>query len=280
MVETTRGVLAPTSGGTDGRIVVLGSATCEDTAITKSRLAALGVPFEDVDIDLDPSAEALVRRLNDGHRVTPTVLFGDGLPAVAEPTLEQLGERLGERVGAANDARRPEATQLHGERITRTVPTRRLPVDDGTSFTLDALRGRRQVALFLAHDAGCLACFGYARQLAGQETGFAEADATVVIAVAGTAEEAATWRHGLPAGTRLVGDPDGGWKQQLASLVDVPPGSAIVLLLDRWLAPRVVSAAGEAGGLVDPAETSSWLAFLGLECPECSGEIEWPEVSG
>ena len=75
-------------------IAVLGSTTCEDTAIVTSRLRALGVPFRDVDIDADPVAARRVASLNHGNRVTPMVIVGDDAAVRAEPTLEALGDLL------------------------------------------------------------------------------------------------------------------------------------------------------------------------------------------
>lgn len=50
-----------------------------------------------------------------------------------------------------------------------------------------------------------------------------------------------------------------------------------LVLLDRFGAPRVVSAAGDAGGLIGSSDVAGWLRFLALECPSCAGEVDWPE---
>lgn len=127
-------------------IAVLGSATCEDTAVVTSRLRALGVPFRDVDIDADPVAAQQVASLNGGHRVTPTVIAGDDATVLAEPALEALGELV---AAAGYDVGPPQAIQYHGERTTRSIPIRHLDAVGGGRFSLEQLRGRQQVALFL-----------------------------------------------------------------------------------------------------------------------------------
>ena len=138
-------------------ITVLGSTTCEDTAIVTSRLRSLGVPFRDVDIDADPVAARRVVSLNHGNRVTPTVIVGDDAAVQAEPTLEALGELL---AAARYDVGPPRATDYHGELTTCSIPVRHLDAAGDGRFSLEQLRGRRQVALFLGHGADCLACFG------------------------------------------------------------------------------------------------------------------------
>ena len=37
-------------------LLIYGTATCEDTAVTRSRLRALGVPYREIDVDLDSRA--------------------------------------------------------------------------------------------------------------------------------------------------------------------------------------------------------------------------------
>jgi hypothetical protein len=263
-------------------ITVLGSTTCEDTAIVSSRLRALDVPFIAVDIDADPAAALRVASLNDGHRVTPTVIVGvdeaghDQLVR-AEPSLETLGELVR---AAGHDARPPEAHGYHGDLTTRSIPVRHLDGVDGRPLSLEQLRGRRQVALFLAHGPDCLACFGYARQLAATADALGESDALPLIVVRGEVDGATAWRHGIDNRVAILADPDGRWKHAVATHVGLRPGDAILLLLDRFGAPRAGSAGEEAGALIDPPEAVDWLRFLALECPECSGELPWPTTSG
>ncbi|HET9457487.1 MAG TPA: glutaredoxin family protein [Candidatus Limnocylindrales bacterium] len=254
-------------------IEVLGSTTCEDTALVRSRLQMLGVPFRDVDIDADPGAAQRMRDLNGGHRITPTVVIGDGRSATAEPTLERLGELIAD---AGYEARPPVAAQLHGELTTRPIPQALPPARPLVHLSM-ASGQRRQTALFLGHGAACLPCLGYARQLAARHEELADADAIAVSVVPGDDEAAREWRAALDARATVAADPGGAWKAALAAHVDVPARDAIVLILDRFGAPRVTSHAAEAGGLVDPSEAVEWLGFLDLECPECSGEIEWPD---
>jgi len=81
-------------------ILVLGRDTCEDTTRTRAHLTAHGIPFDYLRVDEDPDADAWIRRLNDGQRVTPTILLGD--PSVPdailrEPSEEELTAAIGRR---------------------------------------------------------------------------------------------------------------------------------------------------------------------------------------
>ena len=256
------------------RIRVLGDATCEDTALVVDRLRAVGVVHEYVDIDLDAAAHADVLRLNDGHRITPTVIVGAEEVVVAEPSLEHLGGVLD---AAGHSGTKPVATQLHGPIIGRSIPVRTVSTVEGPSFSLDALRGRRPAALLLAHGPQCLACLGYARQLSAQREAMNDAGASSIVVVGGEASEAGDWATVLAPPTVLVADPGAAWKVAIARDLSLATDRALLVLLDRYAAPRVVSHSSDAGGLIDPSEAADWLRFLELECPECSGEIEWPE---
>ncbi len=254
---------------------VLGSDACEDTAIVRSRLDALGVAHRYLDIDVDADALARVRTLNGGHRVTPTVIAGDRV--AAEPSLERLGELLA-TLGVTDGVAAP--TQLHGDVTAWPLPHRVRTTDAGVPFDLGSLRGRRQTCLFLAHGVDCQACFGYARQLGGAREALEAADGTLVTVLVDAPEALGSWRHGLPADHVLLADPDGAWHAAAAARLGIGPTAASLVLLDRFLAPRVVGSAPEAGGLPDPSSMVAWLDFLALECPECSGELPWPAAAG
>lgn len=261
-------------------VVVLGTSWCEDTALVRSRLLALGVPFVEHDVEADADAGRRIRELNGGAQVTPTVVFGDAEQVVAEPSLERLGELL---TGAGWAVQPPTAEQYRAPITERPIPVpprSAAIVGDGS---IDALRGRRQLALFLAHDVGCLACFGYARQLGARGEALAAANAAAVVVVRSTTEAAGEWRDSVDASVILLADPDGAWRNAIAGGAGVATGPAdgvALLIVDRWHAARAGSVAPEAGGLIDPSEAIRWLEFVEIECPECAGEIAWePDLS-
>ena len=253
-------------------ITMYGAAACEDTAITRSRLVAMGIPFRELDIDLDAEAAREQRGANEGRRATPTLVFGAGQLVLTEPTLEQLGEAL---AASGHVVERPKAIAYHDELASRPIPLRQLPTDLGDPFSIEGLRGQRQVALFLGHDAGCLACFGYATQLAAQRNALAELESLPIIVVEGTEGSIVGWRDRIADDVPLLVDADASWKRAVAARVGAVTADALLLVLDRFAAPRAGSIAADAGGLIDPSEATGWLRLLVLECPECGGEIPW-----
>ena len=77
----------------------------------------------------------------------------------------------------------------------------------------------------------------------------------------------------------IVADREGRWKQSVAAhtLLDPDGRGAMLVALDRYLAPRVGSIADDAGGLATPRQAAEWLQFVALECPECATPVEWSE---
>ena len=74
-------------------ILILGRDTCDDTIRSRAHLDAAGIPYTYGNVELDPEADARIRALNDGNRVTPTILIGDPLdPAriLREPSDDDL----------------------------------------------------------------------------------------------------------------------------------------------------------------------------------------------
>ena len=259
-----------------GRVILYGSQTCEDTALVRDRLDVLGIPFEEVDIDADPAAAARVIALNAGHRITPTLVAGDQ-PPLAEPAIGELErwlEAAGHRVVP------PTATRFFGRLADYPLAARTLPRAGAEGEVVDSIgrwRGSRQVALFFGHAASCLACWGYAKQLTKLRAALEGVETAPVVVVSDAPDQAARWLHELGAGAIVFADLGGAWKRAVAEHVGADPAGTLLLVLDRYGAPRVGSSAPEAGGLVDPGAVVEWSRWLTLECPECAGEIPWPD---
>jgi mycoredoxin len=60
----------------------------------KGALEREGITFAEVDIEAEPDAEVLVKHLNDGNAVVPTLVFADG-SALTNPSPAQVKEKLG-----------------------------------------------------------------------------------------------------------------------------------------------------------------------------------------
>ena len=253
-------------------LLMYGAATCEDTAVTRSRLRALGVPFREIDVDLDPAARDRLSELERGRPRTPTLVFGDRALIAVEPSLQELDDLL---TAAGYPVNSPVAAEYQGSRASFPIPLWILPSVGGNSFSLESIKGRLQAVILFAHDASCLACYGYAKRLAKQREALAEVGAIPIIVVRSEPEAASYWRHEIGEDVTILADEAGAWKSAVAGALDEPPGFAALIIVDRFAAPRAGSFAPEAGGLIAPAEATGWLRFLALECPECGGEIPW-----
>lgn len=73
---------------------VYGASWCPDVKRSRSLLERFDVEYAYVDVEEDAEAEALVRKLQDGARRIPTIVFPDGTHLV-EPTDEALTAHLG-----------------------------------------------------------------------------------------------------------------------------------------------------------------------------------------
>ncbi len=255
-------------------LVIYGRTTCEDTAVTRSRLDALGVPYREMDIDLDPAARDRLIELAGGGLSTPTLVFGDRTLIAVEPGLRQLDELL---TAAGYAVQAPAPVVYHGSRASVPVPLRTLPRVTGGDFSLELTRGRLQAAIFFAHGSTCLACSGYARQLAGQREALAEAAAIPIVVVADEPTAAPSWLREIGGEVVVLADAAGTWRSAIARTLAEPSDRPALIVVDRFAAARVGSFAAEAGGLITPAEATDWLRFLALECPECGAEIPWFE---
>jgi mycoredoxin len=60
----------------------------------KAQLGREQIPFEEIDIELDPQAAALVESVNGGNQTVPTIVFEDGT-AMTNPSLAQVKAKLG-----------------------------------------------------------------------------------------------------------------------------------------------------------------------------------------
>jgi mycoredoxin len=241
-------------------ITVFGRTTCEDTAIVRDRLRALAVPFTDVDLDRDAGAARLVETLNDGNQVTPTVLFGGADSVLREPSLDMLDRRL---VDDGWPISRPPHSEFKGRPTARPLPAATLLDAAGDPYRLTDREGRDGgLAIFFAHAADCRACSGYARQLAAVGPKLAEADIQALVVVPGGPDVATNWRAESTDKIPIVADHGGRWKAAVSAHIAAAeaPNGAIILAVDRDLAPRMGSTASDAGGLGTPLDLAEALS--------------------
>ena len=75
-------------------LLVYGTPWCPDCRRSKQFLGEHRVPYDYIDIDQDPAAQAEVMRINRGNRSVPTIVFPDG-SSLTEPSNEELANHLG-----------------------------------------------------------------------------------------------------------------------------------------------------------------------------------------
>lgn len=74
-------------------LVVYGTGWCPDVRRSRALLDAAGISYDYVDLDEDATATDLVRRLQDGNRRIPTLVWPDG-SFLVEPTDDELRAHL------------------------------------------------------------------------------------------------------------------------------------------------------------------------------------------
>ena len=77
-----------------GPITMYGTTWCPDCWRARSFLKKRGLSFREVDIDVDPAAEEVVLKANNGKRMVPTLEVDGRYFACSPFDAEQLAEEL------------------------------------------------------------------------------------------------------------------------------------------------------------------------------------------
>ncbi|MCS7087519.1 MAG: hypothetical protein NZL91_02315 [Thermoflexales bacterium] len=75
----------------EGVIKFYGAMWCGDTRRARAWFDSNNIPYEWIDVDKDPEAEAFVKSVNKGMRSIPTIVFADG-SILVEPSTRKLEE--------------------------------------------------------------------------------------------------------------------------------------------------------------------------------------------
>ena len=81
------------------KIIVYSAVWCRDCKRAKKFFGEHRIQYENIDIEQNPEAVEIVKKLNNGMRSVPTILFPDG-SILVEPSNAQLAEKLGLRTKA------------------------------------------------------------------------------------------------------------------------------------------------------------------------------------
>ncbi len=76
------------------KIIVYSTDWCGDCRRAKRFLDGHQIAYDNVNLDQSPEAVEIVRKINNGMKSVPTIVFPDGTILV-EPSNAQLAEKLG-----------------------------------------------------------------------------------------------------------------------------------------------------------------------------------------
>jgi mycoredoxin len=76
------------------QIKVYTTRWCGDCQITKKYLSKFGIPFEEIDIENDPSAAEYVMQVNDGRKSVPTLVYDGEATSLSRFSRDKLDEFL------------------------------------------------------------------------------------------------------------------------------------------------------------------------------------------
>lgn len=246
-------------------LVIYGSLVCEDTAIVAARLRSLRIPFVLHYAEEDISVNSILEKYNNGARVTPTLVWGNDIIVMAEPSLEELETQLG---CAGYAFHPPRGTEIRGELKNQRLPNFTLPSSTGADVTLYQLPGRKRAVLLLLKDAVDRVGQGYAKQLTNERALLNEYNAVPIPILSADLQATKDWAHEFARGYAALSDKNGVVRQKSAKVPGVERAEVLLVILDAFCAPRLVSSASDAGGLISPAEVIAWLRLLDHECDE------------
>ena len=79
---------------TRDNIVIYGADWCSDCRRAKQFMDEHNIQFEWIDIEVNEEARETVKKINNGRRIIPTIIFQDG-SVLVEPSNTALGRKLG-----------------------------------------------------------------------------------------------------------------------------------------------------------------------------------------
>ncbi|MCP4421195.1 MAG: NrdH-redoxin [Chloroflexi bacterium] len=79
----------------DGEMIIMYTTSwCSDCHRAKYLLDEYGIPYRNIDVEEDPEGLAIVKQINNGKRIVPTLIFPDK-SILVEPSNILLAEKVG-----------------------------------------------------------------------------------------------------------------------------------------------------------------------------------------
>jgi peroxiredoxin len=161
-----------------------------------------------------------------------------------------------------------QAIEITDARREQRAPNFTLPAANGLDVTLYRFAGRKRAVLYFPVSPGDAASQLYARNLAALRVEWDDADAVFLPILAADAETARAWADENARGYSVLRDADGRVRDTYFSYFQVTASHALLVLLDVYCAPLIISHAAHASELLPPAELPKWLNVLVCACSE------------
>lgn len=161
-----------------------------------------------------------------------------------------------------------QTIEITDARREQRAPNFTLPAADGLDVTLYKFAGRKRAVLYFPVSPGDAASQLYARNLAALRTEWDDADAVFLPILAADAATPRAWADENARGYSVLQDADGRVREKYFAYFEVERAHALLVLLDVYCAPLVISYAANAAELLPPGELPKWLNVLVCACSE------------
>lgn len=161
-----------------------------------------------------------------------------------------------------------QAIEITDARREQRAPNFILPAANGLEISLYKFSGRKRPVLYFPVSADDAASKMVARNFAALRADLDENDAVFLPILQCNAETAIAWAEENARGYSVLLDADGRVREKYFRYFEIEPAHALLVLLDMYCAPFIISHNADATALLSSAELSQWLNVLVCACSE------------
>ena len=161
-----------------------------------------------------------------------------------------------------------QTIEITDARREQRAPNFTLCATNGLDVTLYKFAGRKRAVLYFPVSARDKASQMYARNLAALRADWDDADAVFLPILDCDAETARAWAEENARGYAVLMDAEGRVREKYFRYFETELAHALLVLLDVYCAPLVISRAPQANALMPPTELPKWLNVLVCACSE------------